>query len=87
MGDARSRDMQKSLNLKIKYHESFRPFAPAVLEENVSDYFEIDRPSPYMLMVAPVKEERRLPVQAPENREEDDLLSWIRKTVTVDDPK
>ncbi|MEM7157355.1 MAG: carbamoyltransferase [Myxococcota bacterium] len=79
MGDARSRDMQKSLNLKIKYRESFRPFAPAVLEENVSDYFEMDRPSPYMLMVAPVKEERRLPVQAPENREEDDLLSWINE--------
>lgn len=79
MGDARSREMQKSLNLKIKYRESFRPFAPAVLEENVSDYFEIDRPSPYMLMVAPVKESRRLPVAMPENREEDDLLTWINE--------
>lgn len=79
LGDARSRDMQKSLNLKIKYRESFRPFAPAVDEAAVSDYFEIDRPSPYMLMVAPVKEERRLPVEAPENREEDDLLTWINE--------
>jgi carbamoyltransferase len=50
------------MNLKIKYRESFRPFAPSVLAEDVSEYFELDRPSPYMLLVAPVKEKLRLPV-------------------------
>ncbi|MCH9681661.1 MAG: carbamoyltransferase [Deltaproteobacteria bacterium] len=79
LGDARSQQMQRSLNLKIKYRESFRPFAPAILEEHVSDYFEMDRPSPYMLMVAPVKESHRLPVEPPENREMDDLLTWINE--------
>ena len=54
--------MQTRMNLKIKYRESFRPFAPSVLEERVSDYFELDRPSPYMLLVAPVAEAKRLPV-------------------------
>jgi carbamoyltransferase len=49
------------MNLKIKYRESFRPFAPSVLEEKAHEYFNIDRPSPYMLLVADVKEERRLP--------------------------
>ena len=48
------------MNLKIKYRESFRPFAPAVLDEKVSEWFEIDRPSPYMLLVAPVQEAKRL---------------------------
>ncbi|MGD9140456.1 MAG: carbamoyltransferase [bacterium] len=57
IGDARSPEMQETMNLKIKFRESFRPFAPSVLEERVSDYFEIDRPSPYMLLVAPVKRE------------------------------
>ncbi len=61
IGDARRQDTQTVMNLKIKYRESFRPFAPTVLEEKVSDYFEIDRPSPYMLLVAPVRKERRLP--------------------------
>ncbi|MGH9875916.1 MAG: carbamoyltransferase family protein, partial [Pyrinomonadaceae bacterium] len=60
IGDARSPKMQSLMNLKIKYRESFRPFAPAVLEERLSDYFELDRPSPYMLLVAPVREELRL---------------------------
>lgn len=59
IGDARSPEMQRTMNLKIKYRESFRPFAPSVLVEDVSQYFEIDRPSPYMLLVAPVREERR----------------------------
>lgn len=59
IGDARSPKMQAQMNLKIKYRESFRPFAPSVLEEKVSDYFEIDRPSPYMLLVAYVDEKRR----------------------------
>jgi carbamoyltransferase len=59
MGDPRSIEMQSILNLKIKYRESFRPFAPAVIEEKVQEYFELDRPSPYMLLVADVKKERR----------------------------
>ena len=56
IGDPRSPKMQSVMNLKIKYRESFRPFAPAVRAERVSDFFELDRPSPYMLIVAPVKE-------------------------------
>lgn len=59
IADARNPKMQETLNLKIKFRESFRPFAPAVKAEKVSDYFEIDRQSPYMLLVAPVKKERR----------------------------
>ncbi|MDQ7834267.1 MAG: carbamoyltransferase N-terminal domain-containing protein [Humidesulfovibrio sp.] len=61
IADARNREMQSVLNLKIKYRESFRPFAPIVLEEKAKDYFELDRPSPYMLIVAPVVESRRIP--------------------------
>jgi carbamoyltransferase len=60
IGDPRSTSMQSTMNLKIKYRESFRPFAPAVLAERVSDWFEHDRASPYMLMVAPVAEKRRI---------------------------
>lgn len=59
LGDARSPTMQAVMNRKIKFRESFRPFAPAVLAERVSDYFELDRSSPYMLLVADVKKERR----------------------------
>ncbi|HDM75158.1 MAG TPA: hypothetical protein ENG51_01655, partial [Deltaproteobacteria bacterium] len=62
LGDARNPEMQKHLNLKIKYRESFRPFAPSVLYEDLSEYFDLDRPSPYMLLVAPVKESRRNPL-------------------------
>jgi len=61
LGDPRSSRMQSVMNLKIKYRESFRPFAPTVLAERVGDYFELDRESPYMLLVAPVVESRRLP--------------------------
>ncbi|MEJ2628245.1 MAG: carbamoyltransferase, partial [bacterium] len=57
LGDARSPQMQETINLKIKFRESFRPFAPSVIKEHVSDYFEIYRESPYMLLVAPVKKE------------------------------
>ena len=64
IGDPRSEKMQSVMNLKIKYRESFRPFAPAVLAEDVSDYFELDRSSPYMLIVAPVKTELRIPMSA-----------------------
>lgn len=62
LGDARRPEMQKKLNLKIKYREGFRPFAPSVLEEDIKDYFDIDIPSPYMLFVIPVTEKRRNPV-------------------------
>jgi carbamoyltransferase len=64
LGDARSPKMQAVMNLKIKFRESFRPFAPAVMREHVADWFELDGESPYMLLVADVKEGRRLPVSA-----------------------
>jgi len=64
IGDPRSEKMQSVMNLKIKYRESFRPFAPAVLAEDVAAYFELDRPSPYMLIVAPVHESLRIPMNA-----------------------
>ena len=64
LGDPRSPKMQKVLNLKIKFRESFRPFAPIVLRERVSDYFELDQESPYMLIVAPVREDRRMTLSA-----------------------
>ncbi len=66
VGDARSARMQSVMNLKIKFRESFRPFAPSVLEEQIGDYFELDRPSPYMLLVADVVPARRLPPQGDE---------------------
>ncbi len=59
IGDARSSKMQSVMNLKIKFRESFRPFAPSVLEEKVNEYFELDEQSPYMLLVADVKKERQ----------------------------
>ncbi len=62
LGDPRSPRMQRTMNLKIKFRESFRPFAPTVLADRIGDYFEIDRESPYMLLVAPVREERRIPL-------------------------
>ena len=62
LGDARNPEMQKKLNLKIKYREGFRPFAPSVLEEDIGEYFELDRPSPYMLLVAPIREDRKIPL-------------------------
>ena len=60
LGDPRSKSMQSKMNLKIKFRESFRPFAPAVMREDVSEYFELDSDSPYMLLVAPVRKERRI---------------------------
>jgi carbamoyltransferase len=62
LGDPRSENMQSVMNLKIKYRESFRPFAPAVMSEKASGWFEIDRGSPYMLLVAPVQQNRRIQV-------------------------
>ena len=60
LGDPRREDTQRVMNLKIKYRESFRPFAPSVLEEKASEYFDLDRTSPYMLLVAGVRDDRRL---------------------------
>ena len=68
LGDPRSEKMQSVMNLKIKYRESFRPFAPSVLRECVSDYFEMDTDSPYMLLVAPVVEKRRVALQADQEK-------------------
>jgi carbamoyltransferase len=62
VGDARSPAMQSVMNLKIKFRESFRPFAPSVLYEHAADWFELDRDSPYMLLVADVQPERRVPL-------------------------
>jgi carbamoyltransferase len=67
IGDARSSKMQKTMNLKIKYRESFRPFAPSVRAENISEYFEIDRESPYMLMVANVQKDKQVEMSAEQN--------------------
>ena len=64
LADARIPEMQKRLNLKIKHREGFRPFAPSVLEEDVSKYFALDRPSPYMLLVAQIRAERQVPFPA-----------------------
>ena len=68
LGDARSPRMQAEMNIKIKFREGFRPFAPAVLRERVSDYFELDAESPYMLLVAPVRKERRIPLSAEQHK-------------------
>jgi carbamoyltransferase len=62
LGDPRSPRMQAQMNLKIKFREGFRPFAPSVLRERADDYFELDCDSPYMLLVAPVRKERRIPM-------------------------
>jgi carbamoyltransferase len=82
LGDARDPEMQKKMNLKIKYREGFRPFAPTVLEEEIGTYFDLDRPSPYMLLVIPVKEDRRKPVpQGYEKLELYDRLYHLRSDV------
>jgi carbamoyltransferase len=68
LGDPRSPRMQAEMNLKIKFREGFRPFAPSVLQERVGEYFELDRESPYMLLVAPVRKERQIPMTDAERR-------------------
>ena len=70
IGDAGSPKMQEIMNLKIKFRESFRPFAPSVLKERLSEYFELERESPYMLLAAPVKQAQRRQV----SREEEKLF-------------
>jgi carbamoyltransferase len=79
LGDARSPRMQSVMNLKVKFRESFRPFAPVVLRERVADYFDLDVDSPYMLLVAPVKAELRLP--PPPGVRGFDLLKQPRSTL------
>ena len=74
IGDARSQKMQSVMNLKIKYRESFRPFAPSVLAEHLSEYFQLDRPSPYMLIVAEINDNRRIHMS-----EEEQQLFGIEK--------
>jgi carbamoyltransferase len=68
LGDARSPSMQKTLNLKVKYRESFRPFAPSVLAEDAARWFEIDCESPYMLLVADVAEKQRIDMSEAERQ-------------------
>ena len=74
LGDPRNPEMQKKLNLKIKYREGFRPFAPSVAEEKLGDWFDMDQPTPYMLVVAPVADEKRLSL--PDNY--DAMPMWDR---------
>ena len=67
LGDARNPRMQADMNIKIKFREGFRPFAPSVLRERVAEWFEMDVDSPYMLLVAQVKRERQIPMNPTEN--------------------
>ncbi len=78
LGDPRRADAQRLINLRIKYRESFRPFAPAVLAEDAAEFFELDTPSPYMLLVAPVRAERRLAREAA-IAGDDDLLAAVNQ--------
>jgi carbamoyltransferase len=80
LGDPRSAETQVVMNLKVKYRESFRPFAPAVAAERAAEYFGLEEESPYMLLVAPVRDERRLPpAPAPAGDDPDDLLAVVRQ--------
>ncbi|MFA6412122.1 MAG: carbamoyltransferase [Syntrophales bacterium] len=82
LGDARNKEMQKRLNLKIKFRESFRPFAPSVLYEDVAEYFEMETPSPYMLLIADVQKGRRHPLP-PDYHQQPirDKLYYVRSDV------
>jgi carbamoyltransferase len=79
IADARSPEMQSRMNLKIKFRESFRPFAPTVLKENVSEWFQLDKESPYMLIVAPVRQDKRININ--ENKEGFDKLKVKRSLI------
>jgi carbamoyltransferase len=82
LGDPRSPRMQAQMNLKIKFREGFRPFAPSVLRERVADYFELECDSPYMLLVAPVKRERQIPMKGEaEGRWGIDRLNQVRSDI------
>lgn len=80
IGDARSEKTQTNMNLRIKYRESFRPFAPSVLEEKTQEYFDLDSPSPYMLLVAPVQKEIRIAPSAKDKKHMSDanLLNRVK---------
>jgi carbamoyltransferase len=80
IGDARNSEMQTKMNLSIKFRESFRPFAPSVLEEEVDWYFDLDAPSPYMLLVAPVAQNMRkeLSTDETEQMQDPDLLKRVK---------
>ena len=71
LGDPRSENMQKMLNLKIKFRESFRPFAPSILEEDLSEWFELNKRSPYMLLVSEIKKNKKI-----EMNEEEEKIFW-----------
>ena len=77
VADPRSQKMQSVLNLKIKFRESFRPFAPSCLEDRLADYFEIDRPSPYMLLVAKLRDQHRLAPRGDEHSLE--IHEWVNR--------
>ncbi len=79
IGDPRNPGMQSKMNLKIKYRESFRPFAPAVLREDVNKYFDLDTDSPYMLLVAPVQHSIRKPVEPLAGASVDDMIPVINQ--------
>ncbi len=68
LGDPRSKKMQSTMNIKIKHRESFRPFAPAIKDDRINEWFQIDKKSPYMLLVAPVKNDKHLPVNEEQKR-------------------
>ena len=74
LADPRSRFMQKQLNLKVKNRESFRPFAPSILEDDVSDWFENDKKSPYMLFISKIRKNKRI-----KTTEEEDQLTGLQK--------
>src|SRR3546814_17060782 len=87
-GDPRSPIMQKTLNLKVKYRESFRPFAPSVRREDVADWFELDTDSPYMLLVAAVRAARRRPMSAAQKALFGiDKLNVARSAIRTDEPR
>ena len=81
LGDPRSPEMQSAMNLKIKFRESFRPFAPAVLRDKVSDYFQLNADSPYMLLVAPVQDAIRKPQTITDYEDLRDIVNKPRSTI------
>jgi carbamoyltransferase len=81
LGDARRADTQSRMNLKVKFRESFRPFAPSVLRERVTDYFDLDCESPYMLLVAPVREDLRLASPPLEGDDMIPIINQVRSSV------
>ena len=81
LGDARNPDAQSVMNLKIKYRESFRPFAPAVLREKAPEYFALEEESPYMLLVAPVREDIRVAQDIPDSEDMLGIVNEVRSSI------